>query len=139
MLRISAQRFRLRGDIFRGSPVLRTFSSNPDEGIFSRIKNTIGGGSSTPSAAKQDAKYAEQISQMANAESWTLFHFNNQIKEATGGWRSMIPGMGSVDAVKKMKETQQLLEAAMDIVGSDAGAKELKEIGRKEKVSKNDY
>jgi len=71
---------------------------------------------------------------MANAESWTLLHFNDQIKEATGGWRSMIPGMGRVDAIKKMRETQKLLEAAMDIVGSDAGAKELKEIGKKEKL-----
>ena len=74
---------------------------------------------------------------MASAKSWTLQHFHGQIKASGGGWKSKIPGMGGLDAVKQMKEMQTLLEAAMEVVGSGAGALELKDLGKIEKVSVN--
>ena len=43
--------------------------------------------------------------------------------------------MGNTDAVKQMKAMQQLLEAAMEVAGRDAGAKELNDLGKKGKVS----
>lgn len=72
---------------------------------------------------------------MANAQLWTLSNFHEQIKSASGGWKAKLPGMGNTDAVKQMKAVQQLLEATMEVAGNNATAKELKELGRKEKVS----
>lgn len=108
---------------------LRSFSSE-EGGFFSRIKNTITGGG----APKED-QYAKQISDMAHSKSWTLSKFHDQVKESAGGWKAKIPGMSGTDAVKQMKAMQQLLEAVMEVAGSNAGAPELKELGKKEKVS----
>ena len=71
---------------------------------------------------------------MANAESWTLSNFHDQLKEASGGWKSKLPGIGNTDAVKQTKAMQQLLTATMEVMGDDADANVLKEAGRKEKV-----
>jgi hypothetical protein len=122
--------------------IARCFSSDStsNEGFFSRLKNTLTGkavGSPTSSSSslqRQKDQYAKQISDMANTQSWTLTNFHNQIKEASGGWRTKLPGMGSTDAVKQMKAMQQLLEATMEVVGYHASVKELKELGKKEKV-----
>jgi hypothetical protein len=114
--------------------VIRSFSSEASSGgIISRIKNTFGVGGGGSSSSQDDA-YAKQISQMANAESWSLTNFHQQIIESSGGWKAKIPGMGSTDAVKQMKAMQQLLEATMEVAGSDACSKDLKELGKKEKV-----
>ena len=107
----------------------RHLSSETSGGLFSRIKDSFGGSSS------QDDAYAKQISQMANSESWSLTDFQEQIKESSGGWKSKLPGMGSTDAVKQMKEMQKLIDATIEIAGKDAGASELKNLGKKEKVS----
>mmetsp|Transcript_13002 Transcript_13002/g.24427 ORF Transcript_13002/g.24427 Transcript_13002/m.24427 type:complete len:216 (-) Transcript_13002:49-696(-) len=120
--------------------VFRSFSSNPpsNESFFSRIKKTLtgSGGSSSPSSSPQtqNDEYAKQITEMANAELWTLSNFHQQIKSASGGWKAKLPGMGNTDAVKAMKSMQQLLEATMEVAGNSASAKELKELGRKEKL-----
>lgn len=112
--------------------VARHFSSEEaSPGFFSRIKNTLGRGSSS----SQDEAYAKQISQMAHADSWTLSSFHQQILESSGGWKSKLPGMGSTDAVKQMKSMQELLEATMEVSGNDACAADLKGLGKKEKVS----
>lgn len=112
--------------------VARHFSSEgASSGFFSRIKNTLGRGSSS----SQDEAYAKQISQMAHADSWTLSSFHQQILESSGGWKSKLPGMGSTDAVKQMKSMQELLEATMEVSGSDSCAADLKGLGKKEKVS----
>lgn len=119
----------------------RSFSSDPssNEGFFSRIKNTLTGkvGSSSPSSSSQTQsdQYANQISDMAKSPFWTLTNFHQQIKEASGGWKTKLPGMGNTDAVRQMKALQQLLEATMEVAGVNSGAKELKELGKKEKVS----
>jgi len=112
---------------------LRSFSSESG-GFFSRIKNTITGGGSSSSKGKED-QYAKQISDMAHSKTWNLSKFHAQVKDSAGGWKAKIPGMSGTDAVKQMKAMQQLLEATMEIAGSNAGAPELKELGKKEKVS----
>ena len=109
----------------------RSFSSESD-GFFSRIKNTITG---KGGKSAQDDQYAKQISDMANSESWTLSNFHKQVKDSSGGWKAKLPGMGSTDTVKQMKAMQALLEAAMAVAGDNASAAELKELGKKEKVS----
>ena len=107
-------------------------SEASSEGFFSRVKNAVTGSSS--SSSSQDGQYAKQIAQMANAESWTLSNFHDQLKEASGGWKSKLPGIGKTDAVKQTKAMQQLLTATMEVMGDDADANVLKEAGRKEKV-----
>jgi hypothetical protein len=112
-------------------------------GILNRIKNTFGssnsdsipgsGSKSKPSA--QDEAYAKQISQMAHSEKWSLANFHQQVVDSSGGWKAKLPGMGNTDAVKQMKAMQQLLEAAMEVAGRDAGANELNDLGKKGKVS----
>jgi hypothetical protein len=112
---------------------LRSFSSETG-GFFSRIKNSLTGGSSSSSKNQNDA-YAKQIFEMAHSESWNLSSFHQQIKDSSGGWKAKLPGMSSTDAVKQMKAMQELLEATMSVAGDNAGAPELKKIGKKEKVS----
>lgn len=118
--------------------MMRSFSStaSSEEGFFSRIKKTLTGsvGSSGPQTQQGD-EYAKQISDMANSQLWTLSNFHQQIKSASGGWKAKLPGMGNTDAVKQMKAMRQLLEATMEVAGDNASAKELKDLGRKEKVS----
>jgi hypothetical protein len=111
-------------------------------GILNRIKNTFGssnsdsipgsGSKSKPSA--QDEAYAKQISQMAHSEKWSLANFHQQVVDSSGGWKAKLPGMGNTDAVKQMKAMQQLLEAAMEVAGRDAGANELNDLGKKGKL-----
>ena len=110
--------------------LLRSFSSE-EGGFFSRIKKSLTGGASS----RQDDAYAKQIFDMAHAESWNLSNFHQQIKASSGGWKAKLPGMSSTDAVKQMKAMQQLLEATMAVAGDNAGAPELKNMGKKEKVS----
>lgn len=71
---------------------------------------------------------------MAEAPSWTVSHFHSQIKESTGGWRSMIPGLSSTQTVVQMNAMKKLLEATMDVLGENAGVNQLKEMTKKEKV-----
>lgn len=117
--------------------MMRSFSStaSSEEGFFSRIKKTLTGsvGSSGPQTQQGD-EYAKQISDMANSQLWTLSNFHQQIKSASGGWKAKLPGMGNTDAVKQMKAMRQLLEATMEVAGDNASAKELKDLGRKEKL-----
>lgn len=72
---------------------------------------------------------------MAEAPSWTISRFHKQIKDSSGGWRSMIPGASSTQTVKQMNAMQKLLKATMDVLGESAGVHELKEMTKKEKVS----
>ncbi len=110
---------------------IHSFSSEASsDGFFSRIKNSLGGGSSS----SQDDVYAKQITQMAHAETWSLANFHQQVLDSSGGWKAKLPGMGNTDAVKQMRSMQQLLEATMEVAGNDACAKELKELSKKEKV-----
>ena len=105
----------------------RYFSSNEGGGLFSSLKNKI-----IPS---QEDQYKKQITAMAEAPSWTISRFHKQIKDSSGGWRSMIPGASSTQTVKQMNAMQKLLKATMDVLGESAGVHELKEMTKKEKVS----
>lgn len=72
---------------------------------------------------------------MSRADSWTLYHFSDQMKELSGGWKAKIPFLNGTDQVKYMKKMQSLIDATIEVVGGDADAKKLKEMGQKEKVS----
>ena len=79
-------------------------------------------------------EYAKQIYVMSRAESWTLDHFSTQMKAMSGGWKAKLPFLNGTDQVKQMKKMQALVDATIEVLGTDAGAKELKDIGKKEKV-----
>lgn len=108
--------------------------SSESASFISRLKNKITGNSSTPSNPNYDERYAKQISKMAHAEKWTIQQFHDQIKETTGGWRSKIPGLGDMDAMKQMNATQSILEATIDVLGNDSSAVDLKEMSKKQKL-----
>jgi hypothetical protein len=50
------------------------------------------------------------------------------------GWKTKIPGMGSTAVVKELKDMNQLLEAAIEVMGKDTGALELVKMDKKKKV-----
>jgi hypothetical protein len=129
MLRI-LHHTKQRSFIVHSYVTVRSFSSNESGGLFSSLKNKI-----IPS---QEDQYKKQITTMAEAPSWTISHFHKQIKESTGGWRSMIPGVSNAQTIKQMNAIQKLLQATMDVLGSSAGVNELKEMTKKEKVRYND-
>lgn len=125
MLRIIYKTKQQTSSIFTASSI-RSFSSNEGGGLFSSLKNKI-----IPS---QEDQYKQQITTMAEAPTWTISHFHKQIKDSTGGWRSMIPGASSTQTVKQMNAMKKLLQATMDVLGESAGANELKEMSKKEKL-----
>lgn len=129
MLRIIPCTFpfkRCNAKSFLLSTTARHLSSYEGGGIFNKLKSKI-----LPS---QDDQYKKQITAMAEAPSWTVSHFHSQIKESTGGWRSMIPGLSSTQTVVQMNAMKKLLEATMDVLGENAGVNQLKEMTKKEKV-----
>ena len=71
---------------------------------------------------------------MSKAESWTLSHFSDQMKALSGGWKAKLPFLNNTDHVKQMKKMQSLVDATVEVLGSQAGANELNDIGKKEKV-----
>ena len=83
---------------------------------------------------------------MSKAESWTLSHFSDQMKALSGGWKAKLPFLRNWDYVKLMKflydtdhvkqfeKLQSLVDAMMEVLGSQAGVNELEAIGKKEKV-----
>ena len=100
-------------------------SQDESSGFLSRLKDKI-------SPSQEDA-YKEQMASMANQEKWTLENFMDQIKGQMG-WKTKIPGMGSTAVVKELKDMNQLLEAAIEVMGKDTGAPELVKMDKKKKV-----
>lgn len=107
-----------------------TPSSSSKKGFLDRMKDKI----DERSQKNQADKYAEQIRTMAESEQWDLKSFGNEIEKSTSNWRNKIPGMSNVEQVKAIKENQKLINSLMDEIGADATAKELVQLGRKEKV-----
>jgi hypothetical protein len=89
---------------------------------------------SSASAAPPSDDYGKQIYNMSRCESWTLNDFSNQMKAMSGGWKAKLPFLSGTDQVKQMKKMQALVDATMEVVGTDANASQLKEIGKKEKL-----
>jgi hypothetical protein len=112
------------------SQLCRSLSSTG--GTVSNLFNKITGSSSSSPPTDQ---YAKQIYDMSHSEKWTLTEFSKQIKDMSGGWKSKLPFINNTDHVKHIAKMQALLQATMDVVGTNAGHKELKDIGKKEKVS----
>jgi len=71
---------------------------------------------------------------MAKSETWTLNDFAIQIKASSGGWKTKLPFLSDTDQVKQMKRLVDLIEATMEVIGNDAGANDLKELVKKDKV-----
>jgi len=107
-----------------------------EEGFFSRWQSKF----SSPKEKKNehDALYEEQFQEMAKESEWTLNHVSQQIsksiKASTSGWRSMIPGMSNVGALKQLKDEQKLVNAAIVVLGNNVGLERVKNMDRKEKL-----
>ena len=106
-------------------------SSGSSKGFLDRMKDKI----DERSQKNQANKYAEQIRTMAESEQWDLKSFGDEIEKSTSNWRNKIPGMSNVEQVKAIKENQKLINSLMDEIGENATAKELGQLGRREKVS----
>ena len=117
--------FTSNNDVIRAS-LFSTQDESSSGGLLSRLKDKI-----SPSQA--DA-YKKQMEDMAHQEKWTLGNFKDQI-QAQMGWKTKIPGMGNSAVVQEMKVMKQLLDAAVEVMGNDAGAPELLAMEKKEKVS----
>mmetsp|Transcript_18405 Transcript_18405/g.35834 ORF Transcript_18405/g.35834 Transcript_18405/m.35834 type:complete len:264 (-) Transcript_18405:80-871(-) len=83
---------------------------------------------------KQAAKLVDQIALMANAETWTLKMFADEVDETLSSWRSKIPGMGGTRQIKTAKETQKVAKAMMEHFGGDATAEDIANLDRKQKL-----
>lgn len=112
-------------------------STASDSGFFSKLTGSSKDSSSSAAAPSDD--YGKQIYNMSRCESWTLNDFSNQMKAMSGGWKAKLPFLSGTDQVKQMKKMQALVDATMEVVGTDANASQLKEIGKKEKVRFNYY
>uniref|UniRef100_A0A7S2RHR0 Signal recognition particle SRP54 subunit M-domain domain-containing protein n=1 Tax=Eucampia antarctica TaxID=49252 RepID=A0A7S2RHR0_9STRA len=114
---------------FLSTPVAPAENNN-NKGFLDRVKDKI----DERSQKKQADKYADQIKTMAESEQWDLKSFGEEIDKSVGGWRSKIPGMSNLEQVKAVKENQNLVNALIGELGENATAKELNQLGRKEKL-----
>ena len=110
-------------------------SSSTASSFLSKLTGSSSSPSSSSSSSPPTDQYAKQIYDMAQNQIWTMNHFSDQIKSMTGGWKTKLPFINSSDQVKQMKRMQDLVDATMDVLGSDVNLETLKGIGKKEKVS----
>eukprot|EP00551_Chaetoceros_affinis_P007039 CAMPEP_0203662946 /NCGR_PEP_ID=MMETSP0090-20130426/735_1 /ASSEMBLY_ACC=CAM_ASM_001088 /TAXON_ID=426623 /ORGANISM="Chaetoceros affinis, Strain CCMP159" /LENGTH=224 /DNA_ID=CAMNT_0050525799 /DNA_START=12 /DNA_END=686 /DNA_ORIENTATION=+ len=112
---------------------IKSFSSNAS----SLPSGSSGGGSlfsRLTGSSSDEEKYAEQLYEMARAETWTLSHFSKNLKSMSGGWKTKVPFLSGTEQVQQVKKMEALVDAAIAVVGGNAGANELKDIRKKEKL-----
>lgn len=80
---------------------------------------------------KEEQKYRQRISGMAEMETWTIGMMLHEIDEAASSWTAKLVSNKETDAVKKMQKT---LTGIVKIVGEDATHDKLTNMSRKEKL-----
>lgn len=119
-------------------------SYSSGSGFFS---NMFGGGGETkpeqqqqqsqaPKTTKSNDQFAKQIEKMGSFNKFTLVEFSSEINDAlgTGEWKAKVPGLRSMDAVKKAQELKQVLNAIESELGKEATTDDLKNLTRKQKL-----
>jgi hypothetical protein len=106
-------------------------SANDDPGVWGKIKGAF---NNRLEKRKVD-KTKEQITKMAQMETWTLQAFLNEINEGMGSWAAKIPGIGNAPEKKQMEQSQKILEAIVAQVGGDVTPLQLSKLDRKQKLS----
>jgi len=102
-----------------------------NKGFFDKVRETL----EDRNKKSQMDKYAQQLSDMADRETFDLEAFGAQIDSSQlSGWRSMIPGLSNTAAMKGLKETQNLIVATKDIMGSHVTITELRNMDKKQKL-----
>ena len=118
------------------STALTQLSSSGGSSLFSRFTGSDDKSSSSSSSSSPPTdQYAKQLYNLSRAGSWTLGSFSQHMKDSSGGWKAKLPFLNQSDQVKYMKRMQELVDAMIEVVGSDADSNKLKDIGKKEKVS----
>ncbi|KAL7467396.1 hypothetical protein ACHAXS_007639 [Conticribra weissflogii] len=105
-------------------------SSSMNAGMFGWVREKF----EEREKGKQAAKLIDQIALMANAETWTLKMFADEVDETLSSWRSKIPGMGGTRQIKTAKETQKVAKAMMEQFGGDATVEDIANLDRKQKL-----
>jgi len=115
----------------------RTFLSNTKTdnknkgGFFDKIRETL----EERNKKSQMDKYSQQLSDMADRETFDLDAFGAQVDASQlSGWRSMIPGINNTAAIKGLKDTQKLIQATKDILGSHVTITDLRNMDKKQKL-----
>lgn len=106
-------------------------SAKTDKGFFDKIRESL----EDRNKKSQMDKYAQQLSDMANRETFDLEAFSAQIDSSQlTGWRSMIPGLNNTAAMKGLKDTQRLIQVTKEILGSNVTISELRSMDKKQKL-----
>eukprot|EP00591_Stephanopyxis_turris_P002743 CAMPEP_0195522170 /NCGR_PEP_ID=MMETSP0794_2-20130614/20079_1 /TAXON_ID=515487 /ORGANISM="Stephanopyxis turris, Strain CCMP 815" /LENGTH=254 /DNA_ID=CAMNT_0040651861 /DNA_START=140 /DNA_END=904 /DNA_ORIENTATION=- len=108
----------------------RQFSSNENTGFFGRMKGKL---QERVEKNKAD-KGKEQLEKMSNYAVWNLNAFAAELDHSLGGWANKIPGVGQLKDIKALRESRKVLDAAISVLGEDAVANDMKNIGKKEKL-----
>lgn len=83
---------------------------------------------------KQAAKLVDQIALMANTPVWTIKMFKDEIDETLSSWKTKVPGMGGSSQIQAAKDTQKAVTQLIAQLGSNATAKDIAAMDRKEKL-----
>lgn len=78
--------------------------------------------------------FREQMEDVQKVDHWTLGAYYDQLGKTATSWKSKIPGVSSATEVKNAKESYEIVECIMNIVGQDASLDDVFAFGRKEKL-----
>lgn len=83
---------------------------------------------------KKEEKLIDQISLMANTETWTLKMFADEIDETLSQWATKLPGLSNTTEIATAKETQKIVKAMTEHLGSNITGQDLAKMDRKKKL-----
>lgn len=110
---------------------LRTISTTaPHQGVFGWAQNKL----AERARDKKASKIADQITLMANAPTWTLKMFSDEINETLSSWTTKIPGASRTAEIQQAKETQTVVNAMIESLGENITAAHISNLDRKRKL-----